>query len=139
MSSNMAALLRSSRTQGHSAALNAMEEHLAAGRSESLLTVINQFVFHGIYKAVLNAYHQNGNDVAEAIRAGVSYGEVVTAQAHKENPKVSRWGRSMNRYWKRFYVVPAPKNKTPSERQIEKMLARIGRSPQKVTLHIRTI
>ena len=37
----------------------------------------------------------------------------------------------MNRYWKRFYVVPAPKNKTPSERQIEKMLARIGRSPHK--------
>lgn len=131
VSSNMAALLRSSRTQGHSIALNAMGERLAADGSKNLLTVVDQSVFQGIYKAVLNAYHQNGNDVAEAIRAGVSYGEVVTAQAHKENPKVSRWGRSMNRYWKRFYVVPAPKNKTPSERQIEKMLARIDRSPHK--------
>lgn len=93
VSSNMAALLRSSRTQGHSIALNAMGERLSADGSKKLLTVVDQSVFQGIYKAVLNAYHQNGNNVAEAIRAGVSYGEIATAQAHKENPKVSRWGR----------------------------------------------
>lgn len=131
VSSNMAALLRSSRTQGHSIALNAMGERLAADGSKNLLTVVDQSVFQGIYKAVLDAYHQNGNNVAEAIRAGVSYGEVATTQAHKENPKASRWGRAMNRYWKKFYVVPDTKNKTPSERQIEKMLVRIGHSPHK--------
>ena len=38
VSSNMAVLLHGSRTQGHSAALSAMGEHLAAGGSESLLT-----------------------------------------------------------------------------------------------------
>ncbi len=131
VSSNMAALLRGSRIQGHSIVLNAMGESLAADGSKNLLTVVDQSVFQGIYKAVLDAYHQNGNNVAKAIRAGVSYGEVATTQAHKENPKASRWGRAMNRYWKKFYVVPDTKNKTPSERQIEKMLVRIGHSPHK--------
>lgn len=131
VSSNMAVLLRGSRTQGHSIALNAMGERLAADVSKNLLTVVDQSVFQGIYKAVLNAYHQNGNNVAEAIRAGVSYGEAVTAQAHKENPKASRWGISMNRYWKKFYVVPVAKKMTQPERQIEKMLAQMGRFSHK--------
>ncbi len=54
VSSNMAALLRSSRTQGHSIALNAMGERLAADGSKNLLTVVDQSVFQGIYKAVLD-------------------------------------------------------------------------------------
>ena len=52
-----------------------MGESLAADEHERLLTVVNQSVFQRIYKAILDAYHQKDNNVAEAIRAGISYEE----------------------------------------------------------------
>ena len=131
VSSNMAALLRSSRTQGHSIALNAMGERLAADGSKSLLTVVDQSVFQGIYEAVLNAYHQNGGDGAEAVRAGVTHGKAATAEAYVKKPDATRWGESMDRYWETFYTVPNLENQTASEQQIEQMLAMIGRSPRR--------
>lgn len=138
VSGRMAALLHSSRPQGHFAALNAVGVYLDYGKDmsppdppEGPFASVEYTVFQNIYEAVLSAYHQNGGNGAEAIRAGVTCGEAATAQAHAKNPKAVRWGMPMERYWGTFYTVPAPRKQTLSDLQIQRMLAQIGRSPSR--------
>lgn len=135
VSEKMAALLRNSRFQGHSAALEAVGKYLKVssppGESEGERVAVDCSVFYSIYKAVLNEYYHNGGNGAEAIRAGVAKGEIVTAQAYTRNPSAARWGKSMEQYWRTFYTAPNLENQTPTERQIEQMLAKIGRSPRR--------
>ena len=68
--------------------------------------------------------------MAEALRAGVEQGEAMTTQAYANNPKAARWGTPMDRYWETFYTVPDHRKQTKSEREIEQLLAKIGRSPR---------
>ena len=79
VSSSMADLLRSSRTQGHQNALAALdralanrESHRATGEPKGTYAPVDSAVFRGIYDAVMGAYRQNGGDVAKAIQSGVS-------------------------------------------------------------------
>ena len=85
-------------------------------------------LFQGIYDAVMNAYRRSGGDGAEAIRAGVSYGQTATAQASKANPKVMRWGLSMENFWKDFYSTPEMREATALDRQVDKLLEQAGQS-----------
>ena len=105
VSSSMADLLRSSRTQGHQNALAALdralanrESHRATGEPKGTYAPVDSAVFRGIYDAVMGAYRQNGGDVAKAIQSGVSAGEKLTAQATAKAPKAARWGVSMRSY-----------------------------------------
>lgn len=134
VSENMAALLRSSRTQAHENALDAADQYLAyrestrqSGNPAGSFAPIDRTLFQGIYNAVMNAYQSNGGNGAEAIRAGVSYGQTATAQASKANPKVSRWGISMETYWKDFYTTPSAADSS-LDRQVDKLLAQIGQT-----------
>ena len=137
VSENMALLLRSSRAQGHSVALEAMDKYLSrledSGTSSELECpsgAVDYDIFHDIYETILSAYRQNGGDAPEAIRAGVEQGEIMTTQAYANNPKAVRWGAPMARYWKTFYTATDPGKQTRSEREIEQLLAQIGRSPR---------
>lgn len=137
VSKNMAALLRNSRRQGHSVALEAVGKYLDSQKDtspsiapEGLSTAVDYAVFHDIYEAVIGSYNQNGGNGAEAIRAGVAHGETATARAYAKNPKAIRWGTPMEKYWKTFYTVPSLEKQTQSDRQIEQLLAKIGRSPR---------
>ena len=139
ISERMAELLRKSRPQGHAMALDAVARYLVDSREasgppdepESPYADVERTVFLDIYEAVLNAYHQNGGDGAEAIRAGVTHGKAATAKAYAKNPDAARWGKSMDQYWETFYTIPRLENQTASEQQIEQMLAMIGRSPRR--------
>lgn len=138
VSERMGKLLRVSRSAGHATALEAVAKHLdsrdasaPSGGPESLYAAVDCDVFRDIYEAVLNAYHQNGGDGAEAVRAGVTHGKAATAEAYVKKPDATRWGESMDRYWETFYTVPNLENQTASEQQIEQMLAMIGRSPRR--------
>ena len=138
ISERMAELLRKSRPQGHAMALDAVARYLdsreASGspdEPESPYAAVERTVFRDIYEAVLNAYHRNGGDGAEAIRAGVTHGKAATAKAYAKDPDATRWGKSMDQYWETFYTVPRLENQTASEQQIEQMLAMIGRSSRR--------
>ena len=135
LSDSMAALLRSSRAQAHENVLNAADQWLAnressrqSGEPEGTYAAIDRTLFQGIYNAVMNAYQQNGGNGADAIRAGVSYGQTVTAQASKANPNVMRWGLSMENYWKDFYTTPEARETTALDQQIDKLLEQAGQS-----------
>ena len=134
VSGQMAALLRRSRSQGHSAALAAAGRYLLAAaqpsRAMSPPAVIERTVFQDIYEAVLDAYHQNGGNGAEAIRAGVALGKMATARAYAKNP-AARWGKSMEQYWETFYTTPPLQKQTQADQQIEQLLAKIGCSPRR--------
>ena len=113
VSDSMAALLRSSRTQGHENALAALnralaqrESHRATGEPKGTYAPVDSAVFRGVYDAVMSAYRQNGGDGAKAIQAGVSAGEKLTAQAAARAPKAARWGVSMKHYLQEFYKAP---------------------------------
>ncbi len=113
VSSSMADLLRSNRTQGHQNALAALdralanrESHRATGEPKGTYAPVDSAVFRGIYDAVMGAYRQNGGDVAKAIQSGASAGEKLTAQATAKAPKAARWGVSMRSYWQEFYKAP---------------------------------
>lgn len=138
VSEEMAILLRKSRTQGHSVALEAVGKYLDRqmdpGPSDELErppVIVEHAIFHNIYKAILSAYRKNGGSGAEALRAGVEQGEAMTTRAYANNPKAARWGAPMERYWETFYTVPDPRKQTRSEREVEKLLAQIGRSPRR--------
>lgn len=135
VSQNMASLLRSSRTQGHENALNALNQALAAregnrspGEPKGTYAAVDRSVFQGIYQAVMNAYQQNGGNGAEAIRVGAAYGQKLTAQATAKNPNALRWGVSIDDYWKNFYKAPDFGETTPLERQVEKLMTQIGKT-----------
>ena len=138
VSDKMAALLRSSREQGHQNALTAADERLTYRESTRLpgevagaFAPIDKSIFQGIYQTVMTAYEGNGGNGADAIRAGAAYGQVLTSQAHKQNPNVSRWGNSMDQYWKDFYSTPTTSEANPLEQKIEKLLAQIGQTPNR--------
>lgn len=135
VSGKMATLLRNSRSQGHSVALAAVGKYLKVsnppGEFEGERVLVDCPVFYSIYEAVLNDYHHNGGNGAEAICAGVTKGKMATAQAYTRSPSAARWGKPMEQYWRTFYTAPSLENQTPTERQIEQMLAQIGRSPRR--------
>ena len=113
VSDSMAALLRSSRTQGHENALAALDQALstressrATGEPKGTYAPVDSTVFRGIYDAVMSAYRQNGGDAAKAIQAGASAGEKLTAQAAARAPKAAHWGVSMKHYLQEFYKAP---------------------------------
>ena len=126
VSGSMAALLRSSRTQGHENALAALnralaqrESHRATGEPKGTFAPVDSAVFRGIYDAVMSAYRQNGGDAAKAIQAGASAGEKLTAQAAARAPKAARWGISMKHYLQEFYKAPEEQEVTRLGLQIK--------------------
>lgn len=135
VSGNMAALIRGSRTQGHENVLNAaagrlvnLENARPAGTSAGSFGAVNRGVFQGIYQTAMDKFRETGGDAAEAIRAGAAYGRTATAQAHTQDPKVSRWGISMEQYWKDFYTAPTYRESSELDRQIDKLLEQAGRT-----------
>lgn len=132
----MAALLRSSRAQGHENALNALDQalarragSLAPGEPKGTFAPVDRTVFQGIYQTVMNVYRQNGGDGAAAIRAGAAYGQVATAQASARNPQALRWGISSKSYWEDFYKTPDAREATPLEILVNKLLVQAGQVP----------
>jgi hypothetical protein len=135
VSESMAALLRGSRAQGHENVLNALNQALAAresnrasGEPKGTYAPVDRAVFEGIYQTVMNAYRQNGGNGAEAIRAGAAYGQKLTTQATAKNPNALRWGVVIDDYWKNFYKAPDFGETTPLDRQVEKLMAQIGKT-----------
>ncbi|MCI8284444.1 MAG: hypothetical protein HFE90_04145 [Firmicutes bacterium] len=113
VSKDMASLLRSSRAQAHKNVINALDKRLAElesnrapGEPKGTFAPADFSVFDGIYNTVMKSFAENGSDAADAVRAGVSYGKTATAQAHANNPKVLRFGNSMEYFWKNFYTEP---------------------------------
>lgn len=109
VSDNMAKMLQTSLAQRHQNALDVSDQRLAVRQQEALsgeapIPQINRELFQSIYDAVLDSFHQNGGDALAAIRDGVAFGKEATAQAHRENPSVTRWGISKESYWERFYT-----------------------------------
>lgn len=135
---DMAALLRSSRAQGHENALNALDQalakregSLAPGEPKGTFAPVDRTVFQGIYQTVMNVYQQNGGNGAAAIRAGASYGQMATAQASARNPQALRWGISSKSYWEDFYKTPDAREATPLEIQLNKLLVQAGQAPSR--------
>lgn len=132
VSENMADLLRSSRAQGHQNILDALDKALAYRESTRLpgnpagsFAPVDRSVFDGIYRSVMSAFQENG-DAAGAIRAGVTAGQGLTAQAAARAPKASRWGVSIDYYWKEFYKTPEPEETTRLGAQINRLLIESG-------------
>lgn len=132
VSENMAALLRGSRAQGHQNILDALNRALAYRESTRLpgnpagsFAPVDRSVFDGIYRSVMSAFQKNG-DAAGAIRAGVTAGQRLTAQAAARVPKALRWGISMDSYWKEFYRNPEAREPTAWETQINRLLIESG-------------
>jgi len=137
VSENMASLLRNSRTQGHENALAALDQALArresnrsSGEPKGTFAPVDRSVFQGIYNATMNAYRQNGGDGAGAIRAGVSAGQKLTAQAAARNPQALRWGISQEHYWKEFYKTPEERTPSRLDTQINNLLIQAGQPPR---------
>ena len=137
VSDGMAALLRSSRTQGHENALAALDQALstressrASGEPKGTYAPVDSTVFRGIYDAVMSAYRQNGGDAAKAIQAGASAGEKLTAQATARAPKAARWGVSMKHYLQEFYKAPEERKPSRLDTQIHNLLIQAGQTPR---------
>ena len=137
VSDSMAALLRSSRTQGHENALAALDQALstressrASGEPKGTYAPVDSTVFRGIYDAVMSAYRQNGGDAAKAIQAGASAGEKLTAQAAARAPKAARWGVSMKHYLQEFYKAPEERKPSRLDTQIHNLLIQAGQTPR---------
>ena len=137
VSDSMAALLRSSRTQGHENALAALDQALstressrATGEPKGTYAPVDSTVFRGIYDAVMSAYRQNGGDAAKAIQAGASAGEKLTAQAAARAPKAARWGISMKHYLQEFYKAPEERKPSRLDTQIHNLLIQAGQTPR---------
>ena len=135
VSGKMASLLRNSRAQGHENALAALDQALARresarlpGEPKGTFAPVDRTVFQGIYDAVMNAYRQNGGDVSGAIRAGVSAGQKLTAQATARNPHALRWGVSIESYWRDFYTAPDTKDVSPLEKNVNRLMAQTGKT-----------
>lgn len=109
VSNNMAKMLQTSLAQRHQNALDVSDQRLTVRQQEALsgeapIPQMNRELFQSIYDAVLDSFHQNGGDALAAIRDGVAFGKEATAHAHRENPRVTRWGISKETYWERFYT-----------------------------------
>lgn len=136
VSENMADLLRGSRAQGHQNILDALDKALAYRESTRLpgnpagsFAPVDRSVFDGIYRSVMSAFQKNG-DAAGAIRAGVTAGQSLTAQAAVKAPKASRWGVSIDYYWKEFYKTPEPEEMTRLGAQLNRLLIESGQEPK---------
>ena len=108
VSGKMAEMLQGSLEQRHQTIMDISDQRLAVRRenahSEGLIPNLDRQLFQSIYDVVLGSFRQNGGDALAAIRDGVTFGKNATAQAGRQNPKVSRWGVSMADYWNRFYT-----------------------------------
>ena len=110
LSEKMAQMPQNSKAQRHETLLDVADQCQSVRRAEAqaglsnTMPNMNRDLFGAIYHAVMDMFHQNGGDALDAIRKGVTFGQNTTAQAGKENPKVSRWGISMDTYWKDFYT-----------------------------------
>ena len=108
VSGKMAEMLQGSLEQRHQTVMDISDRCLAVRRenahSEGLIPDLDRQLLQSIYDVVLGSFRQNGGDALEAIRDGVTFGKSATAQAGRQNPKVSRWGVSMDHYWAMFYT-----------------------------------
>lgn len=109
ISETMAGILRSSLEQRHENAMDLADQQLTFRREHALsgdgpIPNLQRDLFQSIYDVILDHFHDSGGDALSAIRNGVSFGKTATAQASQENPKVSRWGASMDHYWNNFYT-----------------------------------
>ena len=136
VSKNMAALLRGSRAQGHQNILDALDQSLAErertrlpGEPRGTFAPVDRSIFDGVYQAVMSAFQRTG-DAAQAIRAGASAGQELTARASARNPQVLRWGNSSSSYWQEFYQDPADRKLSAWEIRINQMLAQSGQTPK---------
>ena len=134
VSKDMAALLRGSRAQGHQRILDALDRSLAEsertrlpGEPRGTFAPVDRSIFDGVYQAVMSAFRRSG-DAAQAIRAGASAGQELTARASARDPKVLRWGNSSRSYWEEFYQDPADRKLTAWEIKIDQMLAQSGQT-----------
>jgi hypothetical protein len=130
-SPQMTDLLRASRPQAHGVILDEADQYWAenarlSGKPDSFAAVDRALV-EDIYRAVMDAYQQNGGDAAAAIRAGVSYGQTATAKAGAAHSGVPRWEDSMQSYWKNFYTVPTFETGS-AQWQAAQALAQLGQS-----------
>lgn len=136
VSRNMADLLRDSRAQAHQNILDALDRTLAKwestrapGEPRGTYAPVDRSIFDGVYRAVMSAFQRSG-DAAQAIRAGASAGQELTARASARNPKVLRWGNSSSSYWSEFYQNPADRKLSAWEIKINQMLAQSGQAPK---------
>lgn len=110
LSEKMAQMLQGSKAQRHEMLLDVADQRQSVWRAEAqaglaeTMPDMNRDLFGAIYHSVMDTFHQNGGDALDAIRKGAAFGQNATAQAGKENPKVSRWRISMDTYWKDFYT-----------------------------------
>lgn len=109
VSDSMAKMLQTSLAQRHQNALDVSDQRLTVRQQEALpseapIPQMDRKLFQSIYDAVLTSFRKNGGDALDAIRDGVVLGKEATAQAHRENPRVTRWGISKETYWERFYT-----------------------------------
>ena len=132
---SMAALLRNIRSLSHSGVLDAADEYLStiSGSPQSTdqqndKTPMNRTMFRSIYNTVMQAFQNNGSNAPQAIRAGVMYGQRVTAQESEQNPGVLRWGKPMADYWHNFYTTPGHGELSPLEQKVQRMLSQVGQS-----------
>lgn len=135
VSDNMAALLRDSRAQGHQNALDALDAALAKrestrlpGEPKGTFAPVDSSIFQGIYDAVMGAYKRTSGDVAEAIRAGASYGQTATAQAAAKNRNAMRWGIGKQYYWQNFYKTPDASERSAVDKYFDALAAQSGQT-----------
>lgn len=105
----MAEMLQGSLELRHQAVMDIADQRLAVRRETALssqgpIPNLDRNLLQSIYNTVLTSFQQNGGNALAAIQDGVAFGKTATAQAGKNNPKVSRWGVSMADYWDRFYT-----------------------------------
>lgn len=105
----MAEMLQGSLELRHQAVMDIADQRLAVRRETALssqgpIPNLDRNLLQSIYNTVLTSFQQNGGNALAAIQDGVAFGKTATAQAGKDNPKVSRWGVSMADYWDRFYT-----------------------------------
>ena len=91
---------------------------------------VNLDLTKGDIEISVDGYRQNGGDGAGAIRAGVSAGQKLTAQAAAQNPQALRWGISQEHYWKEFYKTPEERRPSRLDTQINNLLIQAGQPPR---------
>lgn len=109
VSDSMSRMLQTSLAQRHQNALDVSNQRLAVRQQEALsgeapIPQMDRKLFQSIYDAVLTSFRRSGGDALAAIRDGAAFGKEATAQAHRENPRVTRWGISKETYWESFYT-----------------------------------
>ncbi|WP_455723735.1 hypothetical protein [Dysosmobacter welbionis] len=99
VSDSMARMLQASLAQRYQNALDVSNRRLAVRQEEALsgetsISQMDRELFHSIYNAVLPSFRRSDGDALAAIQDGMAFGREVTAQNHRENPRVTHWGTS---------------------------------------------